>query len=661
MTTTALLFEWPAPASTALVFGTTLVPSGDLSLVGTLPALTAHLVFVPPAEISLYAELPALTALVIAIPSTNATLVATLPALTAAMSSSYRSNTDRPTVATAHTAAKSGAALQTGVTQPGQHAQTTSHPVASPGTAAAPLSHALPTGFANASPMHTPGAAVFQDAAQRPALTMQASMQEGDRQWLRFFSAFQEADRQEAGRLQGQFEDGLRDRRSAVHTRFQDARPRPGLHYHAHIWPAVPTPIYWPAPFQQAMVPPPGQWVQTPITPIPVPTYWGTALLFQCPPLLFPSLVFGGTTPCDVPVDPSHGATLYILPARYYMTAHTIVAHRLPDLTEVPIYDATVSADSGSYCWTLSASGPADLFTLLAPSNGAPVSLRVTLDGIPFVFAIDALSRNHSFGKTGVNVSGRSVTALIGAPYMRSETRIEPDQKTAEQLAGKDDLGGALFGTGVDMDWGTSNGGLISWLVPPGAYSRQGTPLEAVSRIVQAAGGYLQSHRSLPRLLARHPYGLRGSTELGAPWYWGQGTPDVELAPDAIITEAIERKDGPDINAVWVSGTTHGVLAQVKRSETAADKLAPMVTDSLITDVIAARQRGLSILGAAGPKHLVRLDLPVLTGIGQPGVLDVGQLVEITATVPWRARVRGVSVSAKQPTLRQSVTLERHL
>ena len=98
-----------------------------------------------------------------------------------------------------------------------------------------------------------------------------------------------------------------------------------------------------------------------------------------------------------------------------------------------------------------------------------------------------------------------------------------------------------------------------------------------------------------------------------------------------------------------------------RRDALAADKLAAMVTDPLITHAIAARQRGLAILGAAGPQYNVRLDLPVLTGIGQPGVFDVGQLVQINATVPWRGRVKAVSVNAKRPSLRQSVTLERHL
>jgi hypothetical protein len=339
------------------------------------------------------------------------------------------------------------------------------------------------------------------------------------------------------------------------------------------------------------------------------------------------------------------------LPARFYMTAHTIFAQRLPDLADVPIFDATVSADSGSYCWTLSASGPASLFGQLAPVGGLPVRLRITLDGIPWIFAVDSLSRSSAFGKTGVSISGRSVTALIGAPYLRAVARNNPLDRTAQQLAGD-----ALADSGVALDWG-----LTDWPVPAGAWSHQGTPLDAVQAIAQAAGGYLQSHRSAATLLTRHPYSQRTGDQPGAPWGWMTGPADVELAPDAIITDGTDRRDGADINAVYVSGTTLGVLGLVKRTGTAGDKLASMIADPLITHAIAARQRGLAVLGAAGHKYNVRLELPVLTGLDQPGVLDVGQLVQVNASTPWRGRVRSVTVNAKRPSLRQTVTLERHL
>jgi hypothetical protein len=411
-------------------------------------------------------------------------------------------------------------------------------------------------------------------------------------------------------------------------------------------------------PWELAGFPAPGHSaIEPPKPPKPPSFWWGADLLFQCPPLLSPALVFGDTC-IQVPTGQSVFA---ILPARFYMTAHTIYAQTLPDLADVPIYEATVAADSGSYCWSLSASGPASLFEQLAPVGGLPAQIKLTLDGIPWVFAVDSISRSASFGQTGVRIQGRSVTALIAAPYLRATTRSNATDQTAQQIALE-----ALTGTGVALDWGMgagalANGGLVDWLIPAGAWSHQSTPLDAVQTVVQAAGGYLQSHRSSATLQARHPYGQRVGDVSGAPWNWSLGAADVELATDALITESVQRQDGSDINAVYVSGTTAGVLALVKRSGSAADKLAQMLTDPLITHADAARQRGLSVLGGAGHKYAVTLELPVLTGTNQPGVLDVGQLVQVNASEPWRARVRSVSVAAKRPSLRQTVTLERHL
>lgn len=347
------------------------------------------------------------------------------------------------------------------------------------------------------------------------------------------------------------------------------------------------------------------------------------------------------------PVDPGDppAALLYILPARFYMSINNVFAERLPDGAEIPIYQATVSADAGSFAWSFTASGPESLFGLLAPVDGLPVRLRLTINGIAFVFLVESRQRKREFGRRAVQVSGRSATALLGSPWQREATHSAAVARTAQQLAAD-----ALDLTGVALDWG-----LTDWLVPPGAWSHRGTPLSAVLAVAQAAGGHVLSHRSLPTLQVRHPYPT-------APWAWGTGAADVELAPDVLIVDGADERGGSDINAVYVSGTTAGVLGRVLRAGTAGDKLAPMVTDALITHVDAARQRGLAILGAAGAKQDVTLDLPVLTGSGaDPGILDVGRLVQVNDAVPWRARVRAVTVSAAMPVVRQSIRLERHL
>jgi len=355
----------------------------------------------------------------------------------------------------------------------------------------------------------------------------------------------------------------------------------------------------------------------------------------------------GGITP-DSPV--------YILPARYYMAVHSLEAHLLPSLTPIHIFDVTMGADVDSTVWTFSAKGPMSLFDALAPATaGTPTQLRITLDGLPFVFLVDKLRSEERFGQRQAAISGRSATALVGQPYARQTSRLSTVAKTAQQHALD-----ALHLTGVGLDWG-----ITDWLVPSGAWSHTGTPLAAVQAIAQAAGGYINSHRSNPTVLVRHPYPMLPGGIPGGPWNWegaaGAFAADVELAPDALITKSIERVDGPDVDGIYVSGTTQGIQAHVYRQGTLGAKLAPMEVDALITANAAAQQRGYSVLGQAGAKHLVQISMPVLTGGANPGVLDVGQLVQINHAQPWRGRVRSVAVQAAMPKVRQTITLERHL
>ncbi len=357
-------------------------------------------------------------------------------------------------------------------------------------------------------------------------------------------------------------------------------------------------------------------------------------------------------------LDPCGGGSApdslqYILPARFYMAVHSVEAHLFPSLEPLPIFDVSLQSDRGSFGWTVTASGPSGPMQALDPTAAVlPPRVRITIDGLQWVFIVDSLNPNESFGKTNASViSGRSATALVGPPH-REFSWMSTTDRTAQQLAAS-----ALELTGVGLDWGIDD-----WLVPAGAWSHVGTPLSAVQAIAEAAGGYLQSHRTDATVMVRHPYPTLPGGVPGGPWNWSAAAAaDVELAPDVIISIGGERRYGADVDGIYVSGTAQGVLAHVKRSGTAGAKLASMVTNPLMTANIAAQQCGLSVLGAAGPKDMLQISMPVLTGGANPGVIDVGKLVQINDTVPWRARVRAVGVQAKMPTVRQSITLERHL
>ena len=426
---------------------------------------------------------------------------------------------------------------------------------------------------------------------------------------------------------------------------------------HDDMQPGVLTLVVHRQRFQQGRYPPPGASRRPVVRPTPDWCYVPTdpiELVFRpdnrAPlELLFECERHGGGQEPEQP-----GAPLYILPARYYMSVHSLTAHLLPGLTSFAINDVQISADVGSYGWTFSARVRPEMIEALSPSTGVPASIRITFDGLQWVCLVDRLQSEERFGQRALRIGGRSVTALLAAPYARETARYNSADRNAQQLAGD-----ALEYTGVDLDWGIED-----WYVPAGAWSHIGTPLAAVQAIAEAAGGYLQSHRTQAKLLVRHPYPDLPGGVPGLPWYWNDlaVAADVELAPDALMVTSIERRDGPDINGVYVSGVNMGVNALYKLTGTAGDKLASPVTDPLIVASEVARMRGRSIVGAGGPKQIVTLELPILTGGANPGVLEVGQLVQINYSTPMRGRVRSVSSRmAFGQAPRQTVSIEHHL
>lgn len=351
---------------------------------------------------------------------------------------------------------------------------------------------------------------------------------------------------------------------------------------------------------------------------------------------------------------------IYILPARFYMSAHNVEAFLLPSNTPIPIFDLQLAADVSSTSWSFSATTTFTTFDSLVPTAAAPKQIKVVVDGMEWVFVVDRLSQSENFGGRKAKISGRSQVALLGDPYQRQRNRMNTVALSAQQIAASVLTPGEV-GAGWDVDWG-----ITDWLIPIGAWSHTGTPLASIQAVANAVGGYVNAHRTNKTVLIRHPYPTLPGGIPGGPWNWegaaGAFVADVEIAPDAIISRSIERSDGADIDGVYVGGTVSGAVeALVRRSGTLGAKLAPMQTDALITAVAAATQRGYATLGMGGAKHKVQITMPVLTGGANPGVLDVGQLVQINDSVPWRGRVRAVSVNYNQPSLRQQVTLERHL
>ncbi|PAT39156.1 hypothetical protein CK623_11375 [Vandammella animalimorsus] len=379
--------------------------------------------------------------------------------------------------------------------------------------------------------------------------------------------------------------------------------------------------------------------------PQPQGCYTPSAQLVFCRPSGGADLLFE----CGI-CDAGAPQARYAIPAlEVYMQRHELRAYLLPGMEPVELTEVALAADDDSYCWSLSATGPASLLDQLAPVGGEPPRLLVRITGIDFVFCVTSVARTRAFAQQRASIEGVSVTALLGAPHMAAQTWLSSQALTAQQLAAQ-----ALEYTGTALDWQ-----ITDWQVPAGAWSYQGTPLQAVLRIAEAVGAVVRSHRTEQRLIVAPRY-------TALPWEWASATPDVQMAADVIVTDELRPAPRPDYNAIYVAGgPVGGVMGHVVRSGSARDRIAPMVQDDLITHADAARMRGSWALAAAGHWLEHTISMPVLTGQspagGQyPGVLQPGQLLHVQdVDGPWRGLVRAVRVQAALPRVRQSVTVER--
>lgn len=390
---------------------------------------------------------------------------------------------------------------------------------------------------------------------------------------------------------------------------------------------------------------PPGR---TPVIVIPPPEPWRcyTPPAGDAANLLFDERVkqsFEILFSCSAGASSGPG----IVPTRStYIVINSVTLIRLPDNTALQAYTLSLKWDADSWSVGWSASLPATALDAVMPSGiGEPVELLATINGTAVRLLAESISRDRRFGDARLNVGGRGRVAWLAAPYAPTVARSASSAMTSQQLAAD-----ALTDNGVPIGWGL-DWQISDWIVPAGVWSHQGTMIDAVKRIAEAAGGYVLGHRTDQTLHVRPRYPL-------LPWEWSAATPDLIIPAAVASTEAIAWSESPAYNRVFVAGQEQGRTGQITRAGTAGDILAPMVTDPLITHVDAARARGASILAAGGRQATVTLRLPVLP---ETGILDLGQLIEYQdGSTARRGLVRAVAVEVARPAVWQTVEIETH-
>ena len=326
-----------------------------------------------------------------------------------------------------------------------------------------------------------------------------------------------------------------------------------------------------------------------------------------------------------------------------YSQQHTISVTDLRSGDALEVDRVSIELSDGSALWTFSAHGENAWFDVLTTGEQPP-TVRVNIDGLTWSFVVETVTRTQGFANSPVTFGGRSLAAIGGSPYQLQHNWIVDSPTTAAQLA----IAAHSY-TGVEVVWQ-----LEDWLIPEGSWSASLTPLAVTQAVAAAAGGWVKPARDDTSITVQLRYPVDWTE-------WPYVPPDVQVHWRAVESDTYQRADQPSYTGVIVSGQQQGGIAYVRLDGTSGADQAPLVTDPLLTDEPALRQRGSAILNACGPQALVTRTLPVRTGAGEPGVIDPGSVIRfVDPSRVWVGMTRSVRVDAALDRVQQTITVERH-
>lgn len=340
---------------------------------------------------------------------------------------------------------------------------------------------------------------------------------------------------------------------------------------------------------------------------------------------------------------------------RTYVVINSISVVRLPD--RLPIEMAGVSINTSCDAWGSTFDfelADTEQLPLLKPSAAGPRQVEVTLNGYVWTALVESYSTRREWNGSGINLAGRSRTALLAAPYAPGRVKVTTEDRSVAQLVNEE-----LADTGFTASYDT-----VDWVVPAGAWFYDATTaLDAISRLAEASGGVVQSDPAAQALQVRARYP-------DSPWHWKERTPDHVIYEDVVSNESLQMRSAPLYDAVMVTGELagKGVTCKVRRSGEAGKLFAPQASSPLISTAAAGTERGRNILSDRGEQALVELVIPLFGGPLRPGEVGRVNPLDLVEVVGEEGTWHGLCIAArteartndKAIVIEQTITLERH-
>ncbi|CAB4202557.1 hypothetical protein UFOVP1367_23 [uncultured Caudovirales phage] len=355
------------------------------------------------------------------------------------------------------------------------------------------------------------------------------------------------------------------------------------------------------------------------------------------------SITVDPVRPPATPPPNRHDIITITIPTRQvYSMIHTILIKTVIGNINIPLRSLTLSYDVDSYAWVFSAIlADKDSLSAVTMTDDVPVKLSITINGYNWIVLIETIEQSRSFGELSIHLKGRSLSALLGAPYQIPFSYTVGSDKTVQQIA--DDL----LPVGWTIDWQCAD-----WVVPANTFSfTHQTILQAIAGIAQSIGAVVIPSRNSQTLTIQPRYPV-------LPWgFTGVGVvPDLVIPESALLTVNTAARTQSPINAVYVHGEVNGVLAWCRLSGTAGDVLMPTSSNALITDAYGCRALAERLLAGMATQ-------PVISAFTMPlggdwTLAGAGQLVDVTlGGSAERAIINGVSINAEFSKVTQSVTV----
>lgn len=334
---------------------------------------------------------------------------------------------------------------------------------------------------------------------------------------------------------------------------------------------------------------------------------------------------------------------------RTYIVIHDISLTRLDDgfVIDAERVNASISADAWTWQFSAILRGKEALDAVVPDSEGRPVTLVAAIDGHTWHLTVEDWVEDREFGKRGVSVTGRGVSAELTNPYLLADSGVTSSDMTAQQLMAAH----LPIGSGWSL---TFAAGTPDWLVPVGAWSWSNlTPIAAIHAAAQETGLVVVPDMAGRSLTIQQRYPV-------LPWNYDTATPDVVVPEDAILKLQSRQAVATQANAVYVhGGEVGGVLARVIRDLSAGDRVAATQSSSLITHVDAARLLGGRILSGQHQQPTVRSVTMPLGGVYP--LAAIGGLLHVGLDVPQRGIINAVGVEANVDPKTRKTTVRQTL